>query len=67
MGCGWLMERSLPKNFLVAGTFLACLSFIFFSDMFSPLSTILQFAIQSAVQRKCFHWVSPHEEGMVPK
>ena len=67
MGCGWLMERSLPKNILVAGTFLACLSFIFFSDMFTPLSTILEFAIQSAVQKKCFHWAGTHEEGMVPK
>jgi hypothetical protein len=61
------MERSLPKNILVAGTFLACLSFIFFSDMFTPLSTILQFAIQSAVQRKCFHWGGTQDEGMVPK
>lgn len=66
VGCGWLMERSLPKNILVAGIFLACLSFIFFSDMFSPLSTILEFAIQSAVQRTCFHWGEP-EEGLVPK
>ena len=62
MGCGWLMERSLPKNILVAGIFLTCLTFIFFSDMFTPLSTILQFAIQAAVQRKCFQWgVTPTE------
>jgi oligosaccharide repeat unit polymerase len=56
IGCGWLMERALPKQILVAGLFLTCLSFIFFSDMFTPLSTIIQFAIQSAVQRKCFMW-----------
>jgi oligosaccharide repeat unit polymerase len=56
VGCGWLMERSLPRNILVASLFLTCLSFIFFSDMFTPLSTIIQFAIQSAVQRKCFLW-----------
>ena len=62
VGCGWLMERSLPKNILVAGVFLACLSFIFFSDMFTPLSTILEFAIQSAVQRTCFHWGGTQEE-----
>ncbi len=67
IACGWLMERSLPKNILVAGTFLACLSFIFFSDMFTPLSTILQFAFQSTVQRKCFHWDGTQKEGMVPK
>jgi oligosaccharide repeat unit polymerase len=67
IGCGWLMERSLPKSILVAGLFLSCLSFIFFSDMFSPLSTILQFAIQSAVQRNCFHWESAPIEGMVPQ
>ena len=67
MGCGWLMERSLPKHILVAGIFLTCLSFIFFSDMFSPLSTILQFAIQSAVQGKCFHWGSARVESMVPE
>ncbi len=41
------MERALPKNILVAGLFLTCLTFIFFSDMFTPLSTILQFAIQA--------------------
>jgi len=67
MGCGWLMERSLPKHILVAGIFLSCLTFIFFSDMFSPLSTILQFAIQSAVQGRCFQWGSARAESMVPE
>ena len=67
MGCGWLMERSLPKSILVASIFLSCLSFIFFSDMFTPLSTILEVAIQSAVQRKCFHWPSEPVEGRVPE
>jgi oligosaccharide repeat unit polymerase len=67
MGCGWLMERSLPKNILVAGMFLTCLTFIFFSDMFTPLSTILQFAIQAAVQRNCFQWGGAPVESMVPK
>lgn len=67
MGCGWLMERSLPKNILVAGLFLTCLTFIFFSDMFTPLSTILQFAIQAAVQRKCFQWGRAPVESMVPE
>jgi oligosaccharide repeat unit polymerase len=62
IGCGWLMERSLPKHILVAGMFLACLTFIFFTDMFTPLSTILQLAIQVGVQRKCFQWgVAPSE------
>ncbi|HXS74766.1 MAG TPA: O-antigen polymerase [Terracidiphilus sp.] len=56
IGCGWLRERALPRRLLVGGILLTCLSFIFFSDMFTPLSTILQIAIQSAVQRKCFHW-----------
>lgn len=66
VGCGWLMERSLPKQILVASIFLTCLTFIFFSDMFTPLSTILQFAIQSAVQRKCFLWNGAQAESMVP-
>lgn len=65
IGCGWLMERSLPKHILVASIFLTCLSFIFFSDMFTPLSTILQFAIQCAVQKKCFLWGSVPVESMV--
>lgn len=65
IGCGWLKERSLPKHILVASIFLTCLSFIFFSDMFTPLSTILQFAIQSAVQKKCFLWRSVPAESMV--
>lgn len=66
VGCGWLMERSLPKHILVASIFLTCLTFIFFSDMFTPLSTILQFAIQSAVQKKCFLWNGAQAESMVP-
>jgi hypothetical protein len=62
IGSGWLMERALPKNILVAGIFLTCLTFIFFTDMFTPLSTVLQFAIQAVVQRKCFQWgVAPAE------
>lgn len=65
IGCGWLMERSRPKHILVASIFLTCLSFIFFSDMFTPLSTILQLAIQSAVQKKCFAWGSVPVESMV--
>lgn len=67
IGCGWLMERALPKSILVASVALTCLSFIFFSDMFTPLSTILQLAIQSAVQRKCFQWNGAAVESLVPE
>lgn len=67
IGCGWLRERSLPKHILVASIFLTCLSFIFFSDMFTPLSTILQVAIQTAVQKKCFLWDGATAESMVPE
>lgn len=67
VGCGWMRERALPRSLLVAGILLTCLSFIFFSDMFTPLSTILQIAIQSAVQRRCFHWGAEHVAGMVPE
>jgi len=65
MGCGWLRERALPRGPLVAAILFTCLSFIFFSDMFTPLSTILQIAIQVVVQRKCFHWESEQMAGMV--
>jgi oligosaccharide repeat unit polymerase len=65
IGCGWLMERSLPKHILVASIFLTCLTFIFFSDMFTPLSTILQFLIQGAVQKRCFLWGAVPVESMV--
>ena len=67
IGCGWMRERALPRSLLVASIFLTCLSFIFFSDMFTPLSTILQIAIQSAVQRRCFHWGAEGVVGMVPE
>jgi len=67
VGCGWMRERALPRSLLVASIFLTCLSFIFFSDMFTPLSTILQIAIQSAVQRRCFHWGAERMVGMVPE
>lgn len=67
IGCGWMRERALPRSLLVASILLTCLSFIFFSDMFTPLSTILQLAIQVAVQRRCFHWGAERVEGMVPE
>jgi hypothetical protein len=56
LGCGWLVERLLPKQILVSAIFLAGLSFIFFSDIFTPLSTIIQLAIQVSVQKRCFTW-----------
>jgi len=67
IGCGWMRERALPRSLLVASILLTCLSFIFFSDMFTPLSTILQIAIQVAVQRRCFHWGAARVVGMVPE
>jgi oligosaccharide repeat unit polymerase len=67
MACGWLRERVMPRGLLVASLLLTCLSFIFFSDMFTPLSTILQIALQTAVQRKCFHWGAERVAGMVPE
>jgi oligosaccharide repeat unit polymerase len=65
--CGWVRERAMPKSILVASIFLSCLSFIFFSDMFTPLSTVLQIGLQSMVQRRCFHWGVEQVEGMVPE
>lgn len=65
VGCGWVRERALPRSLLVASVLLTCLSFIFFSDMFTPLSTILQIVIQSAVQRRCFRWETEPVAGMV--
>jgi hypothetical protein len=67
IGCGWMRERLLPRSLLVASVLLTCLSFIFFSDMFAPLSTILQIAIQSVVQRRCFHWGAEQLAGVVPQ
>jgi oligosaccharide repeat unit polymerase len=67
IGCGWVRERALPRSLLIASIFLTCLSFIFFSDMFTPLSTVLQIAIQIAVQRRCFHWGAERVAGMVPE
>ena len=56
LGAGWLMERGLPRQILVSSIFLTCMSLICFSDMFSPLSTVIQVIIQSSVQRSCFRW-----------
>jgi oligosaccharide repeat unit polymerase len=67
IACGWLRERALPRGLLVAGILLTCLSFIFFSDMFTPLSTILQIVLQAAVQKKCFHWGAERVVEMVPE
>jgi hypothetical protein len=58
IGSGWLKERGLSRHFLVSSILLAAMSLISFSDMFIPLSTIIQIIIQSVVQRKCFIWQS---------
>lgn len=65
IGSAWLRERAMPQSVLVASIFLTCLSFIFFTDMFTPLSTILQIAIQVVVQRRCFQWGGEQVTGMV--
>ena len=65
IGSAWLRERAMPRSLLVASIFLTCLSFIFFTDMFTPLSTILQIAIQIVVQRRCFDWGAEQVTGMV--
>lgn len=65
VGSAWLRERAMPRSLLVASIFLTCLSFIFFTDMFTPLSTIMQIAIQIVVQRRCFHWGTEQVTGMV--
>jgi oligosaccharide repeat unit polymerase len=67
LGCGWLVERSLPRQILVSSIFLTCLSFIFFSDMFTPLSTIIQLIIQVSVQKRCFHWGPSPNASVVPE
>lgn len=64
LGCGWLVERSLPRQVLVSAILLSCLTFIFFSDMFTPLSTIIQLIIQGSVQRRCFRWISTQEGAL---
>ena len=52
-----MADGALASEEHPGGRHLPCLPLLhLFSDMFTPLSTILQFAIQSAVQRKCFHW-----------
>ncbi len=67
LGCGWLVERSLPKQILVSGILLTCLSFIFFSDMFLPLSTLLQLIIQSSVQKRCFRFASTQDVSVTTR
>jgi len=59
IGCAWLKKYGGSRKMLVSAIFLACLSFIFFADLFSPLSTVIQISIQSFVQRKCFIWDKP--------
>jgi len=64
-GCGWLVEKLMPKGILIAATLLTCLSFIFFSDMFLPLSTIIQLMIQSAVMKRCFRFAGNQNERVL--
>lgn len=64
--CAWVMNRGLPKYFLVSALFLTCISFICFSDMFSPLSTIVQVTLLLIVQKKCIRWVPGVIQGARP-
>ena len=64
-GCGWFVERLIPRMVLTAAILLTCLSFIFFSDMFVPLSTIIQLIIQGAVMKRCLRFVDD-QNGQVP-
>ena len=64
-GCGWFVERVIPKQILIAAILLACLSFIFFSDMFLPLSTIIQLMIQGAVMKRCFRFAGDRNGQVV--
>jgi oligosaccharide repeat unit polymerase len=56
IGSAWLTERGLRRRMLVSSVLLAAMSLISFSDMFIPLSTVIQILIQSVVQRRCFIW-----------
>jgi oligosaccharide repeat unit polymerase len=63
IGSGWLKERGLSRHFLVSSILLAAMSLISFSDMFIPLSTVIQIVMQCVVQRKCFIWPSDLERA----
>jgi oligosaccharide repeat unit polymerase len=61
IGCAWLKKYGGPRKMLVSAIFLACLSFIFFDDFFSFLSTVIQIVIQIFVQRTCFTFEYPED------
>jgi hypothetical protein len=64
--CAWIRGRGLPRHFLISALFLTCISFICFSDMFSPLSTVVQVMLLTIVQRRCIRWEPAIEGGLRP-
>jgi oligosaccharide repeat unit polymerase len=49
--CALVVRRGRSRHFLTTAVFLACVANIFFNDNFTPLSTLVQLAIQAFVQR----------------
>lgn len=49
--CAYVVRRGISRNFLTSAVFFACVANIFFNDNFTPLSTLIQLAIQAFVQR----------------
>lgn len=64
--CAWIMERGFPRHFLISALFLTCISFICFSDMFSPLSTIVQVVLLAFIQKRCIRWEPEITGGLQP-
>jgi len=51
---GYIVARGVSRTFLVAALFLTCIVFMYFSDMFTELSTLINWGLQFAVLKYCF-------------
>lgn len=63
---GLLVRYGIARRCLTSAVFLSCIAYIFFMDNFTPLSTILQFAMQLFVQRYILSGVRRDQRQILP-
>jgi oligosaccharide repeat unit polymerase len=54
MAAGYISARGISRVLLVSSVFLTCIVFMYFSDTFLDLSTVINIAAQLVVMKYCF-------------
>jgi hypothetical protein len=54
IAAGYISARGVSRVLLVSSVFLTCIAFMYFSDTFLDLSTVINIAAQLVVMKYCF-------------